>query len=89
MAAPIGFTRMQKLAALAAALALIVVAPTARAQIATAYPDKSVRLVVPFAAGGALDVVARIVGQKLTETWGRQIVIDKASLRGANHGALN
>ena len=87
MAAPIGFTRMQKLAALAAALALIVVAPTARAQIAAAYPDKSVRLVVPFAAGGALDVVARIVGQKLTETWGRQIVIDNRLGAGGNIGA--
>jgi len=87
MAAPIGFTRVQKLAALAAALALIVVAPTARAQIAAAYPDKSVRLVVPFAAGGALDVVARIVGQKLTETWGRQIVIDNRLGAGGNIGA--
>jgi len=87
MAALIGFTRMQKLAALAAALALIVVAPTARAQIAAAYPDKSVRLVVPFAAGGALDVVARIVGQKLTETWGRQIVIDNRLGAGGNIGA--
>ena len=87
MAAPIGFTRMQKLAALAAALALIVVAPTARAQTAAAYPDKSVRLVVPFAAGGALDVVARIVGQKLTETWGRQIVIDNRLGAGGNIGA--
>ena len=87
MAAPIGFTRMLKLAALAAALALIVVAPTARAQIAAAYPDKSVRLVVPFAAGGALDVVARIVGQKLTETWGRQIVIDNRLGAGGNIGA--
>ena len=87
MAAPIGFTRMLKLAALAAALALIVVAPTARAQIAAAYPDKSVRLVVPFAAGGELDVVARIVGQKLTETWGRQIVIDNRLGAGGNIGA--
>ena len=69
MAAPIGFTRMQKLAALAAALALTAFASASRAQTAAAYPDKSVRLVVPFAAGGALDVVARIVGQKLTETW--------------------
>jgi len=46
-----------------------------------------VRLVVPFAAGGALDVVARIVGQKLTETWGRQIVIDNRLGAGGNIGA--
>ena len=87
MAAPIGFTRMQKLAALAAALALTAFASASRAQIAAAYPDKSVRLVVPFAAGGALNVVARIVGQKLTETWGRQIVIDNRLGAGGNIGA--
>jgi tripartite-type tricarboxylate transporter receptor subunit TctC len=87
MAAPIGFTRMQKLAALAAALALTAIASASRAQTAAAYPDKSVRLVVPFAAGGALDVVARIVGQKLTETWGRQIVIDNRLGAGGNIGA--
>ncbi|HWP88507.1 MAG TPA: tripartite tricarboxylate transporter substrate binding protein, partial [Burkholderiales bacterium] len=87
MAAPIGFTRMQKLAALAAALALTAFASASRAQTAAAYPDKSVRLVVPFAAGGALDVVARIVGQKLTETWGRQIVIDNRLGAGGNIGA--
>ena len=87
MAAPIGFTRMQKLAALAAALALTAFASASRAQTAAAYPDKSVRLVVPFAAGGALDVVARIDGQKLTETWGRQIVIDNRLGAGGNIGA--
>jgi len=87
MAAPIGFTRMRKLAALAAALALTAFASASRAQTAAAYPDKSVRLVVPFAAGGALDVVARIVGQKLTETWGRQIVIDNRLGAGGNIGA--
>jgi len=87
MAAPIGFTRMQKLAALSAALALTAFASASRAQTAAAYPDKSVRLVVPFAAGGALDVVARIVGQKLTETWGRQIVIDNRLGAGGNIGA--
>jgi tripartite-type tricarboxylate transporter receptor subunit TctC len=51
------------------------------------YPDKSIRLVVPFAAGGALDVVARIVGQKLTESWGRQILIDNRLGAAGNIGA--
>ena len=54
---------------------------------AIAYPEKSVRLVVPFAAGGALDVVARIVGQKMTEAWGKQIVIDNRLGAGGNIGA--
>src|SRR3954468_23809539 len=61
--------------------------PAAFAQTNPTYPDKSVRLVVPFAAGGALDVVARIVGQKMTETWGKQIVIDNRLGAGGNIGA--
>ena len=59
------------------AIACAAIAPSASAQAGVvAYPDKSIRLVVPFAAGGALDVVGRIVGQKMTETWSKQIVID-------------
>ena len=37
--------------------------------LAQAYPTKSVRIVVPFPAGGGTDVVARILSQKLTEAW--------------------
>ncbi len=51
------------------------------------YPDRPIRLVVPFAAGGALDVVGRIVGQKLTEAWGRQVVIDNRVGAAGNIGA--
>ena len=54
----------------------VVLLLAASAAVAQSYPDKPIRLVVPFAAGGALDVVGRIVGQKLTESWGRQVVID-------------
>ncbi len=57
----------------------------ARAQ--TVYPEKPIRLVVPFAAGGALDVVGRILGQKLTESWGRQILIDNRLGAAGNIGA--
>jgi len=54
---------------------------------ATAFPEKPIRLVVPFAAGGALDVVGRILGQKLTESWGRQILIDNRLGAAGNIGA--
>jgi tripartite-type tricarboxylate transporter receptor subunit TctC len=70
-----------------AALALTAFASSAIAQTGAAYPEKPVRLVVPFAAGGALDVVARIAGQKMTETWSRQIVIDNRLGAGGNIGA--
>ncbi|TAK71756.1 MAG: tripartite tricarboxylate transporter substrate binding protein [Betaproteobacteria bacterium] len=47
-----------------------------------AYPSKSIRLVIPFSPGGATDVVARIVAQKLTEAFKQSVVVD--SRPGAN-----
>jgi tripartite-type tricarboxylate transporter receptor subunit TctC len=51
-----------------------------------AYPTKPIRMVVPFAAGGPSDLVARVVGQKLTESWGHAIVIDNRGGAGGNIG---
>jgi tripartite-type tricarboxylate transporter receptor subunit TctC len=44
--------------------------------LAESYPDKIIRFVVPYPPGGASDVTARIIGQKLTEAWGQQVVVD-------------
>jgi tripartite-type tricarboxylate transporter receptor subunit TctC len=41
-----------------------------------AYPEKSVRVIVPSPPGGGNDVMARLAGQKLSEAWGRQVVVD-------------
>ena len=48
-----------------------------------AYPERPIRLVVPAPAGGAIDVVGRIVGQKLSEVLQQNIVIDNRA--GANN----
>jgi tripartite-type tricarboxylate transporter receptor subunit TctC len=40
------------------------------------YPDKPIRAIVPFAPGGGLDITTRLIGQKLTERWGQNVVID-------------
>ena len=43
---------------------------------AQAYPAKPVRMLVPFPPGGGTDYVARLIGQKLTETWGQQLIVE-------------
>lgn len=47
-----------------------------RAVHAQEYPHKPIRFVVPFSAGGGVDIAARILGQKITENWGYAVVID-------------
>jgi tripartite-type tricarboxylate transporter receptor subunit TctC len=53
---------------------------------AQSYPTRSVRLIVPFAAGGPTDVIARIVAQRLSEAWGQQVVTENIPGAGGNTG---
>ena len=51
------------------------------------FPQKSIRIIVPFPPGGATDGLARILGEKMTETWKQQVVIDNRAGAGGNIGA--
>jgi tripartite-type tricarboxylate transporter receptor subunit TctC len=53
---------------------------------AQGYPNKPVKLVVPFTAGSATDILARTVGQKLTEMWGQSVVVDNRPGAGGTIG---
>jgi tripartite-type tricarboxylate transporter receptor subunit TctC len=55
--------------------------------MAQPYPSKSIRIVVPFAAGGAVDTVARVVGQRVSEQVGQPVVVDNKPGGNANIGA--
>jgi len=63
----------------AAVLAIVLLTPLAAAQT---YPNRSITLIVPFAPGGPADLLGRVIGQKLSEEFGQQVVIDNRS--GAN-----
>src|SRR4051812_9763031 len=51
------------------------------------YPTKPVRIVVPIGAGSSMDIVCRVLAQKLTETWNQTVIVDNRAGAGGNIGA--
>lgn len=76
--------RQMLVAAVAALLPVALAASAARAQD---YPTRTIKIVVPFPAGGTADVMPRIVAEWLTRKWGHSVVIENKSGAGGNVGA--
>jgi tripartite-type tricarboxylate transporter receptor subunit TctC len=68
-------------------IAFALAAMLAGAAHAQGWPQKSVRFIVPFPPGGATDISARMIGQKLTELWGQTVVIENRGGAGGGVGA--
>lgn len=56
---------------------------------ARSYPDRPVRIIVAFPAGGTLDTLARIIAQKLGDTWGQSVLVENRPGAGGNIGAAS
>ena len=77
-------TGIRRIARVAFAAALLAVTTLAAAQT---YPGKPIRWIVPFPPGGSTDLLARVVGQKLTEGWGQQVIVENRGGAGGTLGA--
>ena len=67
---------------LAAGLALSVSGAAAAADPPASFPNRPIRMIVPFPAGGPSDIVARLIGQTMSQDWGQPVVIENRP--GAN-----
>ena len=68
------------------ALPAVVAAGLALPALAQTFPTRPMRIVVPFTAGSQTDITARLIGQKLTEMWGQQVVVDNRAGAGGTLG---
>jgi tripartite-type tricarboxylate transporter receptor subunit TctC len=66
---------------------LLVCLPLAAAAQADDFPNKAIRIVVPFPPGGATDAAARLVAMKMSERWGQPVLVDNRAGAGGNVGS--
>src|ERR1700730_8767889 len=77
------FNRLDPLRLIAGVLAAGMLALCSATAAAAAYPNRTVKIIVPFAAGGPADIYARFVAQKLAESTGQSFIIDNRSGAGS------
>ena len=76
--------RVARIAALAFVCAVSFASLPSAAQ---PYPSKPIRMIVPFTPGGSTDILARTIGQKLTEAWGQPVIVENVPGAGGSIGA--
>jgi tripartite-type tricarboxylate transporter receptor subunit TctC len=79
-------TKMTKRSLLANSLATVGFTLAASSAFAQAFPNKPITMIVPFAAGGPTDIIARIVGDHMSKTLGQQVVIENVAGAGGTTG---
>src|SRR5438045_4155354 len=81
---------LQSVARMALVTGVALIAATASAQTskggAASYPSRPVQIIVPFTPGTGMDILARTVGQKLSERWGQPVVVDNRPGASGNIG---
>lgn len=75
---------MKSVSRLLACALLLTAGGVAHSQV---FPDKPVRIIIGFPAGTSVDIVARVIGQKLSESWGQPVIIDNRAGAGGNIAA--
>jgi tripartite-type tricarboxylate transporter receptor subunit TctC len=80
------WSKFLRAAVAAVAVIVAILAPRNDAQAQT-YPDRSVRIIIAFAAGGTIDTLGRIVAQKLGEAWGQSVFVENRPGASGNIGA--